>query len=140
MKKKIIITILSAIAVLIGAVVILFHVTFGDMIAQMSAGKDYMKSLTDSDIPVWIDRSIALMETHKTTNDFQQIRLYGDSIPQQLQDIRISGINIFGDQVWYVWVGGLDHTCLRITRLTNDAFEVYAQYNDESGEKIWPKK
>jgi hypothetical protein len=109
--------------------------------AQMAVGAKYMKSLKDSDIPPWIERSKLLLS--EWTPELSPIGAYGldgKAVPTDLQKIGIIRIDILQDQVRYVWMGGMDHTELEVDRLGDGTFRFIAHYNDDKSEIIWPQK
>src|SRR5947208_3652131 len=80
------------------------------MRAQMAVGAKYMKSLTDSDIPPWIERTKHLLsEWTPSLNPVGAYGLGGKPVPADLQKLGIIRIDILQDQVRYVWMGGMDH-------------------------------
>src|SRR5262249_14708122 len=109
--------------------------------AQMAVGAKYMKSLKDSDIPPWIERSKQLLS--EWTPDLRPIGAYGlggKAVQTDLQKLGIIRIDILQDQVRYVWMGGMDHTELEVDRLGDGTFRFIAHYNDDRSEVIWPQK
>ena len=140
MKRKILITVVSTLVLLIAGGAILLHATFGDMIGQMRAGKRYMKSLSQDDRAEWTDRTVALLAAHPLTNDNDVVWLRGHDVPEELAQLQIQRVDVLKDQVCYVWVGGLDHTLLSVRRTVGGDFQFYAQYNDTHGEELWPNE
>ena len=110
---------------------------FGGMILQMRAGKSYMDSLTEADYPQWIERSNTLLSQWQPTTTVTW--LYGAEIPEDLRALKIQRIDILKDSVRYVWVGGLDHTCLSVRQMPNGTYKISAQYDDEHGRVLWPQ-
>jgi hypothetical protein len=108
---------------------------FRPVSAQMDAGRAYMDSLTEKDIPVWIERTEKLLSGHPDS-----VSIGARPIPPDLLKLKIIRIDISGNAVSYVWVGGLDHTELQIHRLENGSFQFVAQYNDARSKVIWPKE
>jgi hypothetical protein len=111
--------------------------------AQMQAGAAYMKSLQESDMPTWIDRSTRLLAEYR--RDVGPVGVYygvtsGKPIPPELQRLKIIRIDIFEDRICYVWMGGMDHTYLEARRLPDGSFRLIAHYNDAQSEIIWPKR
>ena len=64
-----------------------------------------------------------------------------DPIPSDLKDLGIRRIDVdkAGGSVWYVWVGGLDHTFPEIRRTEQGDYRFIANYDEESSRVIWPK-
>ena len=46
---------------------------------------------------------------------------------------------MYEDQVSYVWMGGMDHTYLKVQRMNDGDFRFTARYNDGKSRVIWPK-
>ena len=110
---------------------------------QMAAGRTYMKSLRESDMPLWIERSEHLLAEYRP--DVPPVGVYDDvthskPIPPDLARLKIVRVDIFEDRVCYVWMGGMDHTYLEARRLTGDGFTLIAHYNDYESEVVWPKR
>jgi len=103
------------------------------VVVQTRAGRTYMNSLNEKDIQQWVDRSklylINYVPRAHPTNSVP--------IPPELKALKIVRIYVWKDTVWYLWVGGLDHTALEVKRLHDDAFEVTAIYSDEESKVIW---
>ena len=111
--------------------------------AQMAAGRSYMDSLTEKDFQVWIDRTKQLLSEYEPGT--RTISVYGEGtdakpIPTDLLRLKIIRIDLSEDNVSYVWLGGLDHTELRVQRLKDGSFKFVAQYNDYQTKVIWPKE
>ena len=115
---------------------------FRPMRAQMAAGRVYMDSLTEKDVPVWIDRTEKLLSKHPDTVSvgIYQSGSPTNPIPSDLSELKIRRIDISENGVSYVWMGGLDHTELQIHRLEDGSFQFVAQYNDAKSKVIWPKE
>ncbi len=111
---------------------------FGDLIGQMGAGKRFMNSLTEKEIPLWIERSEDLLRQHPYTNDFGYVSI--KNVPSDLEALRIIRVDVLKDAVRYVWAGGLDHTCLTIRRSPSGEYTVRAMYDDNHGRQLWPKE
>src|SRR2546423_4989963 len=110
---------------------------------QMAAGRTYMKSLRESDLPLWIERSEHLLAEYRP--DVPPVGVYdgvthGKPIPPDLARLKIVRVDIFEDRVCYVWMGGMDHTYLEARRLTRGGFTLIAHYNDYESEVVWPKR
>jgi len=111
---------------------------------QMAAGRTYMKSLRESDMPAWIERSKHLLEEYRP--EVGPVGVYDDvthgkPIPTDLRRLKIVRVDIFKDAVCYVWMGGMDHTYLEARRLPGDgSTTLVAHYNDYESEVIWPKR
>ena len=101
----------------------------------MAEGQKYMDSLTEKDIPIWVDR------TQKYLDKFGkgEADVYPKDIPPELRKLGILGIHKDANWVSYVWVGGFEHTSLEVERLADGSFQFTADYNDESNKVIWPK-
>jgi hypothetical protein len=103
--------------------------------SQMAAGQVYMDSLTEKDIQVWTERTKKLLSEYEPVTG--PIGVFGSGsdakrIPADLSELKIIRIDMSEDNVSYVWLGGLDHTELRVHRLMDGSFEFVAQYNDET--------
>jgi hypothetical protein len=110
---------------------------------QMVAGRTYMKSLRESDMPPWIERSKHLLAEYRP--DVGPVGVYDDvthgkPIPSDLARLKIVRVDIFQDAVCYVWMGGMDHTYLEARRLKDGSITLVAHYNDYESEVIWPKR
>src|SRR5438093_515032 len=68
--------------------------------AQMRAGSAYMKSLRESDVPPWIERTkLLLAEWNPRLHPIGAYGLGGKPIPADLQQLKIIRIDILEDQV-----------------------------------------
>ena len=121
-------------------IIIAFYgfVVFREMTRQMNVGKHYMDSLSESDIQNWISRSEDLLEKQGEAGETKFF--YQEEISADLIALKIIRVDVLKDSVRYMWLGGLDHTGLIVTRLPDGEFEIYAQYNDHSGRTLWPKE
>jgi hypothetical protein len=110
--------------------------------AQMEAGSAYMKFLTESEMPSWIERTKRLLGERDPSE--HPIGVYdsrrGKPIPPDLKQLKIIRIDVFEDRVLYVWMGGMDHTYLEARRLPDGSFTLVAHYDDYRSEVIWPKR
>jgi hypothetical protein len=109
--------------------------------AQMEAGSAYMKSLKESDMPPWIERSRHLLAEYRP--DMHSVGVYGlrdKPVPTDLVRLKIARVDIFENKVCYVWMGGMDHTYLEARRLPDGTFTLVAHYNDYQSEVIWPNR
>ncbi len=112
------------------------------MRTQMRVGQKYMDSMTEADIPVWINRTKGLLV--KYDPQAEKIGSYGPfGMPistdlQQLMIIRIDVID--SNTVSYVWLGGMDHTRLDVQRENDGSYKFIAGYNNERSRVIWPQK
>ena len=124
------------------AVKMSFPVRFAEATrAQMAVGAKDMKSLKDSDIPPWMERTKRLLaEWTPSLNPVGAYRLDGKPVPADLQKLGIIRIDVLQDQVRYVWMGGMDHTELEVDQLPDGSFRFIAHYNDDKSEVIWPKR
>jgi len=114
---------------------------FGIWRHQMATGASYMKSLRDSDVPPWIERTkIFLGEWKPGSDPVGAYGLGGKPVPADLQQLGIIRIDILERQVRYVWMGGMDHTELEVDHLSDGRFRFIAHYNDTQSEVIWPKR
>jgi hypothetical protein len=109
----------------------------------MVAGSTYMKSLRESDMPGWIERSKHFLAEYRP--DSRHVGVYDDvthgkPIPPDLARLKIVRVDVFEDRVCYVWMGGMDHTYLEARRLPGDGFTLIAHYSDYESEVIWPKR
>jgi hypothetical protein len=107
---------------------------------QMATGASYMKSLKDSDVPPWIERTKKFLSEWKPGSDpMGAYGLGGKPVPADLQQLGVIRIDILKDQVRFVWMGGMDHTELEVDQLSDGHFRFIAHYNDAQSEVIWPK-
>ncbi len=108
------------------------------MSAQMKAGQSCMDSITEHDIPIWIDRTdkyLSDIDPNSGRNsNIGEIHL----IPPDLKELGILRIDVQQDYVRYVWVGGLDHTFLEVLKTERGDYRFTANYDDESSKVIWP--
>ena len=111
-------------------------VFFDDTKKQMDAGKKYMDSLTDKDIQSWIQRTQKYLAEGAPAN--YQIGV--DPFPPDLQKLGMTGIEVWPDEVDYVWLGGMDNTALAVDRMSNGDFQVIAVYTPYSNRMIWPRQ
>src|SRR5262245_34356234 len=123
------------VGLVVATLILLFAVPawfFRPMRAQMAAGRVYMDSLTEKDIPAWIERTEKLLSEHPDTHEIGIYRSGSASepIPPELSALKIIRIDMSGEVVSYVWMGGFDHTELQIHRLEDGSFRFVAQYND----------
>jgi hypothetical protein len=104
--------------------------------SQMKAGQKYMDSLTEKDIPVWINRTKMYLDEFRTNAN----KIQAEPIPSDLQQLKISGIYCEeSNLISYVWMSGFDHTSLNVEHMANGEFRFTAIYYDESNRVIWPK-
>ncbi len=109
--------------------------------ADMAVGREYMDSLTGTDIQVWIERTKKLLSEYEPGAEPIGVYVVGAKpIPPDLSELRIIRIDMSGNWVRYLWVGGIDHTELEVRRITNDCFIVVAHYDDEKSRVIWPRE
>ena len=101
----------------------------------MVTGARYMNSLTEKDLQVWAERT----ERYLAEYDPKVDRIGSKPIPAELKQLKIIRIDEGTNWVGYVWMGGLDHTALLVTRLEDGDFQFKACYNDKSNRVIWPK-
>jgi len=101
---------------------------------QMNAGQEYMDSLTEKDIQVWIQRTQKYLKEDPTTNESEW---NDEPVPPELEQLKIVNINVLSNEVDYVWLGGMDHTILYVQRMTNGSFQLTAEYNNYSNRVIW---
>ena len=114
---------------------LLFAPVHADIRAQMDAGRVYMDSLTEKDIPVWIERTEKLLSEHPDS-----VSNGTKPISPDLLKLKIKNIKVDENAVSYVWMGGLAHTELQIHRLKGGSFQFVAYYNDARSRVIWPKE
>jgi hypothetical protein len=114
---------------------LLFAPVHAQFRAQMDAGRVYVDSLTEKDIPVWIERTEKLLSEHPAS-----VSVGTKAIPPDLLKLKIIKVNVGVNVVCYAWMGGLDHTELQIHRLETGSFQFVAQYNDGRSKVIWPKE
>lgn len=139
MKKSTIAIIAICGLVIQGAMVsvIIFSRVFdiGASKEQMDAAKKYMDSLTDKDIQAWIQRSQKYFSESPTN-----FALGLAPVSPDLQKLGIAGIEVYTDDVSYVWFGGMDNTALDVARISNGVFQVTAVYTPYSNKVIWPRQ
>jgi hypothetical protein len=114
---------------------------FSFMSKQMKAGQQYMDSIKEKDIPVWIERTKKYLGEYEP--NLYPIGVYSSEtkpIPPELSALKILRIDISQDQVDYVWVGGFDHTELQVEKNKNGNFKFIAQYNNHFSKVIWQKE
>jgi len=142
--SRVALVVVGTLLLAIVAIVVWFLATGGPFrvwIRQMRTGAAYMKSLRESDVPPWIDRTKQLLaEWNPSLHPIGAYGLGGKPIPPDLQQLKIIRIDILEDQVRYVWMGGMDHTELEIDRLPDGTFRFIAHYNDYKSEVIWPRR
>lgn len=111
------------------------------MFSQMRAGQRYMDSITENDVPVWIERTEKYLSEYDPNSNSVGVYGIGDKpVPAHLKKLKILRIDISRDAVYYVWVGGLDHTYLEVQKAEQGDFKFIANYNDYSSKVIWPKE
>ena len=110
-------------------------ITFLGWRQQMRVGQKYMDSLTERDFQAWADRT----QKYLSVFDPKDYPIGSKPVPPDLKQIKILRIDEGSNWVNYVWMGGMDHTLLRVERLTNGQFQFTATYNDYSSRVIWPK-
>jgi hypothetical protein len=110
--------------------------------SQMKAGQRYMDSITDKDISVWIKRTETYLKEYDANSTTTEA--YGLKkeipVPDELKALKILRIHISRDSVFYVWVGGFDHTYLHVQKTDRGNFRVTGNYDDYSSKVIWPKQ
>jgi hypothetical protein len=121
--------------------VLIMWLLIHSMDSQMSAGQQYMDSITERDIHVWIERTKKYLNEYDPKSDI--IGVYGSDnnpVPADLKELKILRIDISRDFVNYVWLGGMDHTYLQVQRNEQGDFKITVNYNDYSSKVIWPKE
>ena len=112
--------------------------------SQMKVGQKYMDSITEKDIPVWIERTERYLKEYDPDPNASVIGVYsshGDKpIPPELEKLKILRIDIAQDHVSYVWLGGLDHTILSVFKTEDGDFRFIGRYNDYNSKVIWPRE
>jgi hypothetical protein len=142
MLPRVALVILGVLVIAIVGIGVWFYTggPFGVWRKQMAIGATYMKSLKDSDVPPWIERTKRLLaEWSPSLHPVGAYGLGGKPVPADLQQLGIIRVDILEDQVRYVWMGGMDHTELEVDRLPDGSFRFIAHYNDYKSEVIWPK-
>lgn len=144
MKKKIKIALITIISVIILGFLYLFApccILIGSMSYQQRKGCNYLNSITENDIPVWIERTEKYLKEYDP-NEYG-IGVYGlnkdNPVPKELKKLGIIRIDRTQNDICYVWVGGLDHTYLDVEKDEEGNFIFTAGYNDYNREVIWPK-
>ena len=101
-----------------------------------------MDSLTEADIPAWINRTKELLAQYDPQG--QKIGVYGPGgkvMPIDLQQLKVLRVDVYdSNRVGYVWLGGMDHTLLVVQRKDDGSYEFVAHYNDKRSSVIWPKR
>ena len=117
-------------------VVVIFGRVFdiGASKKQMNDAKKYMDSLTDKDIQAYIQRTQTILK-EDAPGEFTN-----RDAPPDLEQLGITGIEEYTDEVDYVWFGGMDNTALAVERMSNGNFQVIAVYTPYSNRMIWPKR
>jgi len=106
---------------------------------QMKTGQKRMDSITERDIALWVSRTEGLLKSYGGETA-ETPSLEGRSVPADLQELGILRVDVLdSNTVLYVWLGGMDHTWLKIQRANGSNFTFTARYNDESNRVIWPK-
>jgi hypothetical protein len=129
-----------AYAFLGGLIVLIVVVIFGRVFdigaskKQMNDAKKYMDSLTDKDIQAYIQRTQTILK-EDAPGEFTN-----RDAPPDLEQLGITGIEEYTDEVDYVWFGGMDNTALAVERMSNGNFQVIAVYTPYSNRMIWPKR
>jgi hypothetical protein len=105
---------------------------------QSHMGASYMRSLEADDLQTWIGRTENIINSFAINGS--AIELFSGDIPTELTELGIQRVDITTDSVRYVWLGGIDHTNLYISKVRDGTFEVVAHYNDKTpGVRLWPK-
>jgi hypothetical protein len=114
---------------------------FYHMHSQMKAGQRYMDSITEKDIPVWLERTKNYLKEYNPKSshigDYEEDK---KPIPDDLKSLKIIRIDILQDSVYYLWLGGMDHTYLEVQKIDEDNFKLIGRYNKYSSMVIWPKE
>lgn len=101
-----------------------------------------MDSITEKDIPVWIERTENYLEEYDP-NEYG-IGVYGIGkdrpVPEELKKLGIIRIDRAKNSICYVWLGGLDHTYLHVEKDEDGEYIFTAGYNDFDSHVIWPKE
>jgi len=127
---------------LLGGLIVLIIVAFFESLTYFDIGapkkkmddaKRYMDSLTEKDIQTWIRRTQTILKEDAPGE------ITNRDAPPDLQQLGITGINEYTDEVEYVWFGGMDNTALDVVRLSNGDFRVIAIYTPYTNSVIWPK-
>jgi hypothetical protein len=128
---------------LLGGLIVLFvvacfaclsYIDIGASKKQMDDAKKYMDSLTDKDIQAWIRRTQTILKADAPGE------ITNRDAPPELQQLGITGIEEYTDEVDYVWFGGMDNTALDVARMSNGDFQVIAVYTPYTNNMIWPKR
>jgi hypothetical protein len=143
-KTKIILIVLIAIIILWAILNLIFSFIFAGVYVfhmdnMMEKGVKYMNSISEDDIPVWIERTEKYLKEWHSGNRGIGAYGYEREVPEELKELGIIRIDIDYMHVSYVWLGGMDHTYLDVERLAGGDFVFTAYYNDEDYEVIWPK-
>lgn len=108
------------------------------MSSQMEKGAAYINSLSEADLQQWTVRTQSLIE--EFSPDQATIELVSGEIPPDLAQLGIIRVDIAPRSVRYVWLGGMDHTDLLVTKNDAGLFEIHANFNDETPEvRLWPR-
>ncbi len=150
MKKKTkIILIILIMAVVSGFLFIVGPICFliGHTEYQMRKVGNYFDSITEENVPVWIERTEKYLQQYdlNSLNDPNSWGvginiLYGEHVPTDLKELGIIEIYIQEDSVEYIWIGGFEHTSLEIKKDGKRGFIFTAKYNNFKSKVIWPKE
>lgn len=116
----------------IGYMIFIVSTLTTDWREQMDTGIAYMESLTEHDVPYWIGISQNYLAQPCLAASTGCPILIEDEIPADLRDLGISSIRVSQDEVYYVWLGGMDHTYLLVRQEPNQSFSLIAHHNDET--------
>ncbi|MEO1093712.1 MAG: hypothetical protein AAFX01_02280 [Cyanobacteria bacterium J06638_28] len=103
---------------------------------QMDTGIAYMESLTEHDVPYWIEISQDYLAQPCLAASTGCPILIEDEIPSDLRDIGIMSVRVHQDEVYYVWLGGMDHTYLLVSQEPDQSFSLIAHHNNEIPSKV----
>lgn len=101
--------------------------------AQMDKGRRFMDSMTAEDFARWGSRTAVLLDSRQPNQD--ALGVYGTGglpMPEDLKALGILRIDVDQNRVDYVWAGGMDRTCLEVTRNPDGSFVFTAVYNLET--------
>lgn len=100
---------------------------------QMDVGIAYMESLTEDDVPYWIGISQDYLAQPCLPDCWEFL---DDEVPADLRDLGIIHVRIYGNDVYYGWLGGMEHTHLLVSQESDGSFSLIAHHNDEIPSKV----
>jgi hypothetical protein len=99
-------------------------------------GRNYMDSLTDKDIQIWIQRT----QKYLNEDNPKSVIIAARTVPPELKQLKILRIDENPNEIDYLWAGLDTDTELKVERMGGGNFKVIAQYNDETNRVIWRRQ